>query len=628
MDTQARDTSRDTSTLRSEAIGLSPRAVVERVDELLEVTFRAASLGNVDDPVSEAIYILLSAQAHGSALQGVFQELRARYPTWDGVVDADRAVLEQLVRPVGLHEHRAETIQAFLGRVRERNAQEGRPGVISLEYLRGMPDEEVLGELTSISGLGWDSARRIMAYSLRRDVFTVDANVSRIFHRLGLVPKRVGKVDQALYEETVPVAMRQRLHANLVHHGTVICKANMPTCGDCPLISFCPEGQGRLEADTRPVAVELFAGAGGLALGFEQAGFRVAVAVEMERNAAQTHRANHPGTVVLERDVNQITAGHVRAVAPWVGDVSAVIGGPPCQGYSVAGKRDPHDKKNVLFEQQVRLAAELKARFVVIENVLGMRNIKGIRFHEAVERSLRESGYTPNHRVVKASNYGVPQLRWRLIFMAQLLSESSGIEPEMPGGAFCGDRRERCQCRRRWVPTVMDELSKPGLPELESGTVAEFVLLEDGGVLLNGSTMKHSQKVIDKIAGIQPGKGPISYRRLHKDLARTIVAGHRALPVHPVLNRTISVREAARIQGFPDHYVFCGTRGKQPLQVANAVPPALGKAVADELIRVIEGRPSSSLEESRHDPCGPPAVQLVMTPRKAREQRVPRAAAG
>ncbi|XVQ11398.1 DNA (cytosine-5-)-methyltransferase [Spirillospora sp. CA-255316] len=628
MDTEARDTSSDISTLRAEAIGLSPGEVVERVDELLEVAHRSASLGNVDDPVAEAIYILLSVQTRGAVYKRVFQELRTRYPTWDEVLGADRGELEEVVRAAGFQERRAETIQKFLGKVLEGNARRGQPGSISLDYLREMPDEEVLAELTSLPGLGPKTARCIMTYSLGRNVFAVDTHVSRIFHRLGLVPRGKGKVDHALYEKVVPAAMRQRLHVNLIHHGRATCRTRKPACGSCPLISFCTEGQGKLGTDAQPVAVELFAGAGGLALGFKEGGFRVAVAVEMERNAAQTHRANHPGTVVLERDVNKITAEHVRAVAPWVKEVAAVIGGPPCQGYSIAGKRDPDDEKNVLFKQQVRLASELGARFVVIENVLGMRNIKGIRFHEAVERELRDHGYNPDHRVVKASNYGVPQLRWRLIFTAQLLRKWTGDEPRMPAGDYCGDRRERCQCGRPWAPTVLDVLGRPGLPELGPGEDAEYRLLERGVVLLNGSTMRHSQKVIEKIAGIEPGKGPISYRRLHRDLARTIVAGHRALPVHPTRNRTISVREAARIQGFPDDYVFCGSRGKQPLQVANAVPPALGEAVARELIRVIEQRPGSGLREAEHDPCGPPALQLLLPPRGEQGESVSQAAAG
>jgi len=100
--------------------------------------------------------------------------------------------------------------------------------------------------------------------------------------------------------------------------------------------------------------------------------------------------------------------------------------------------------------------------------------------------------------------------------------------------------------------------------------------------------MRHSQKVVDRIKEIKPGKGPISYRRLDADLARTLVAGHRAMPVHPEHDRTISVREAARIQAFPDSYVFAGPRANQPLQVANAVPPPLAQAVADVLHRMLQ----------------------------------------
>jgi DNA (cytosine-5)-methyltransferase 1 len=105
--------------------------------------------------------------------------------------------------------------------------------------------------------------------------------------------------------------------------------------------------------------------------------------------------------------------------------------------------------------------------------------------------------------------------------------------------------------------------------------------------------MHHSKAVIKKIRSIEPGKGPISYRRLEKDVARTLVAGHRALPVHPWLDRTISVREAARIQGFEDTYVFCGPRSEQPLQVANAVPPPVARVVAKHIKRLI-GRAGSS----------------------------------
>jgi site-specific DNA-cytosine methylase len=129
------------------------------------------------------------------------------------------------------------------------------------------------------------------------------------------------------------------------------------------------------------------------------------------------------------------------------------------------------------------------------------------------------------------------------------------------------------------TPTVIDVLQD--LPVLRAGENAEHLLP-------NASTMQHSPGVIAKIAEIRPGQGPRSYRRLHPDVASTLVAGHRALPVHPFLDRMISVREAARLQGLPDQYIFGGSRSSQPLQVANAVPPPMARAVATSLLRPLD----------------------------------------
>jgi DNA (cytosine-5)-methyltransferase 1 len=612
----------DGSGQAASVIRLSPEAILDRVDELLELRYRSAPVGNAEDPLAEAIYILLDVQTKEGSSQPMLKELRGSYPEWVQLARAPREELEALLRPTGYQQRLVQSVQRFLVEVADANERRGELGRVSLDYLYDLSDEEVLEELSSL-GLDHETARCIMAYALGRKVFAVDTHVRRIFERLGLVRDSGGEVDHVPYEQIVRPETRHRLDVNLIHHERAIC-GQQPKCSDCPLISFCALGQSSVGPSKEPVAVELFAGAGGLGLGFEQAGFRVAVAVEMERNAAQTYRANHPGTVVLERSVSELEASDIRAVAPWMKHVHAVIGGPPCQGYSVAGKRDPNDEKNQLFLHQVRLASRLDARFVVIENVLGMRNIKGVSFTEAVEDQLKSAGYRTKHEKLLASDYGVPQLRYRIIFTAQ--KDRCGDAPAISQGDYCGGLQEGpCQCGRPRTPTVMEVLARPGLPRLPAGEDAEYRLLDDGLVLLNGSTMRHSPKVVAKIASIEPGKGPISYRRLHRNLARTIVAGHRALPVHPLLNRTISVREAARIQGFPDGYVFCGSRGKQPLQVANAVPPALGKAVARALKRAMQ-EDGKRVSETCHDPCGPLPIQLPSQP--SREGRRLEAAVG
>lgn len=418
----------------------------------------------------------------------------------------------------------------------------------------------------------------------------LDKGARTVLQRLGMTGDRATATaaDQALAKFGTSAGLEQRLRPNLARHAREVCRSTRPACDDCVLISFCRTGQANARKDVRPVAVELFAGAGGLGTGFAAEGFRVALAVEYEKRAAQTYRLNHPGTVVLEADVTRVSGAMLRGLMPWVAKPAAVIAGPPCQGYSAAGRREPGDEKNALFAEVSRIAGELKARFVAIENVPGMRGVRGVRFTSAVIDELRREGYVAREYLLRASDFGVPQLRRRIVFLAQRIAD--GDAPGQPQPTHCPEwagfrcAAETTTCPLPQTPSVLERLGQ--LPLLGSGEVAEFRSF-GGRILTNASTMAHSPSVIEKISQIEPGKGPISYRRLHKDLARTVVAGHRALPVHPTLDRTISVREAALIQGFDETYTFSGPRAAQPLQVANAVPPPMGRAIARELLALL-----------------------------------------
>jgi DNA (cytosine-5)-methyltransferase 1 len=304
-------------------------------------------------------------------------------------------------------------------------------------------------------------------------------------------------------------------------------------------------------------------------------------AVEADRHAAQTYRMNHPGVPVLEGNVEAVKVRDLRSWLPGLGPVDAVIAGPPCQGYSAAGARDIGDKRNLLFRQVTRLASELKARAVVIENVPGVRRVNGVSYTRRIVAAIRSAGFTTSDAPfeLRACEYGVSQKRRRLFFVGV----RKGIRVPVHPSATHAPPRERMRLddQRQRTPTLRAQFS--ALPRLDAGEGAERLVVSPGAVVLNSTVMNHSAEVVAKIAKIQPGSGPISYRRLDFDLARTLVAGHRALPVHPSENRTITVREAARIQGFPDSYFFCGPRASQPLQVANAVPPALSEAVASSV---------------------------------------------
>ncbi|MDQ1747830.1 MAG: (cytosine-5)-methyltransferase 1 [Frankiaceae bacterium] len=565
-------------------------AVLERVDEILELTYRSASLGNFDDPLEEAVYIILSKQTREVGYQRAHRELRARWRTWRDLMQAPLEDVIEVIKPAGFGRQRSTQLQALLRKV-AADCQERGLTRITLDWLRALPDAEVERYLTSLPGIGHKSARCIMHYSLDREAFAVDTHVRRVLDRLRIVRDRGEKVKHGEYEAVVPPRLRQRLHVNLIHHGRAFCRSEQPKCGECPLISFCSTGRAIQAAPKgRPVAVELFAGGGGLGEGFSAAGFFIAIAVEKDRDAAQTYRVNHPGTVVLEADAMKLKAADLVWLAPAAEQATTVIAGPPCQGYSVAGKRQANDKRNRLYRAVVRIADQLHVRFVAIENVPGMRKVEGHSYSSTVRTALRRAGYATEYHLLRACDYGVPQLRHRLVFLGQRKSLGDAPLPPRPthcAGRHCSfgcDDEVGSKCGRPATPTVHDALD--GMPQLDHGQIAEYVELGPGRLpLLNGSTMAHSDDVKQKIASITPGSGPISYRRLHDDLARTIVAGHRALPVHPVLDRTISVREAARIQGFRDDHVFAGPRSRQPLQVANAVPPPLGRAIAEALLK-------------------------------------------
>lgn len=411
--------------------------------------------------------------------------------------------------------------------------------------------------------------------------FAEDVHVRRVLGRLGVVEDEPKRPDHDTLEAAVPESIRARLHANLGSHGRAVCAAVAPRCGSCSLVSFCETGRSRIaDACGSAAVVDLFGGAGAMGLGFERAGFRIAAAVEIDRHAAQTYRLNHPGVPVLEASVEQVSGEAMRSWLPGLDAPAAVIAGPPCQGYSAAGARTVGDERNLLFRHVSRLAQELGARSVMIENVPGVRRVNGVSYTERITASLRGAGYVTWEQpaTLRASDFGVSQNRRRLFFVGV----GPGVDlpaPPTPTHSPPGDAAPTPSLRQ--TAPLLERLQD--LPSLGPGEGAERLQLPDGRIVLNSTAMNHSPRVVAKIEAIPQGGGPISYRRLTDDVARTLVAGHRALPVHPIEHRAITVREAARIQGFPDTYFFCGPRANQPLQVANAVPPALAQAVAEAL---------------------------------------------
>jgi DNA (cytosine-5)-methyltransferase 1 len=398
--------------------------------------------------------------------------------------------------------------------------------------------------------------------------------IARIIRRLRLSAHWGGIFALARGRRSMLHRFAPALLSNLVRHARMCCTPARPKCHICPLVSFCSSGIMRSSSrrGARPVAIDLFAGAGGLSAGFRREGFHVALAVEMDRNAAQSYRVNNPGVPVIEGDVRKIRVPRIlRALGLHPGRITAVIAGPPCQGFSAAGPREPRAERNLLFRSVARIAKGVRASVLVMENVPGLKRVGGVSFERKILEYFRGCGYIGSFTEVDASKFGVPQRRRRLIFIcARRASDISSF---------------------RLRP--LESVGRPSVRRALGGLPSPYKMPRQSRrrirhkAIYNHRVMTHSARVIRKIRRIRPGEGPISYRRLRLDLAHTIIAGHRAMPVHPRQHRTITVREAARLQTMPDTFRFLGPHSEQPLQAANVVPYRLSRAIARSLLTSI-----------------------------------------
>lgn len=353
-------------------------------------------------------------------------------------------------------------------------------------------------------------------------------------------------------------------------------------------------------------AVDAFAGAGGLSVGLGQAGFRVVAAVEQDPQAADTYALSHPGgPSPLVRDVTTVTGGDLTRRLRARLDLLAA--GPPCQGFSLKGQRRSDHPGNAMLQQVVRLAQEIRPRAVLVENVVGLQSLAGgfyfDRLITALERVDLGGGdrYDVHFRVLNAADYGAPQLRRRLFIVA--------VEPGVTW-------RWPEQSTSPGDFTLADAISDLPPDAVDAGAVTRYgsssmslyaaPLRAGSPTVLNHHTKRLEDLRQRRIAALAPGQNrtfltgelaagghETKYRRLRANVPCPTVTAHMGKDlsdfIHPTLPRTLTVREAARIQGFPDTHEFLGSQASQFRQVGNAVPVplagALGRALAQALSR-------------------------------------------
>jgi DNA (cytosine-5)-methyltransferase 1 len=348
------------------------------------------------------------------------------------------------------------------------------------------------------------------------------------------------------------------------------------------------------------IGIDLFSGAGGMSAGAISSGIDVKVAVELDKFAAITYQVNHPNTIILNEDIRNISInGYCKAGKS---DVKILFGGPPCQGFSSSNQktRNKRNENNWLFEEYLRIAKQERPDWVIVENVKGIVETENGFFFEKINEELLKLGYLTNYAILNAADYGVPQIRNRVFIIGSLhgikydfpkptiqkhitVEEAISDLPELKSGAAYYELDYKMPFQNKYQ-------SEMRLGSLTS--VNNFVTANTGLVLNRFKHIPQGGNWKDIPVDLMTNYKDYTrchtgiYHRLKTDMPSVVIGNYRKnMLVHPIENRGLSVREAARIQSFPDTFHFFGSIGYQQQQVGNSVPPLLAKAIFTQLIK-------------------------------------------
>jgi DNA-cytosine methyltransferase len=617
----------DRECLKANASGSVLLAILAK----LEANYGSPKLGSHDDPLDELFFLLLSLKTSSRAVEDVYVAFAKEYRPWRKLLDASSEDVAACIQRGGLGSIKARSFIDIAKRLKEDF------GTVSLNKIKKWSTERAEEYLCSLPGVGQKTARCVLMYSLGRDIVPVDTHTHRVADRLGLIPATKSTSDvHEKFDAIVPQGLAHSLHTNLVALGLEYCLERSPKCEYCPVETLCRYAKSREKtavsvqpskaqektSDNRfskPVAIDIYAGCGGLSQGLEDAGFRLAYAMDWDSAACETHQLNSPGTQVQCDDVRNISGGEIiRKVGS---RIDLVAGGPNCQGVSERGLRNPDDPRNFMFPEFVRIVSEIRPSYFLMENVPGLVHRHNFHLLKTVFASFQELGYRCAADVLLAADYGAPQLRYRLFLIGTLESQplsfpspthqaESGLlfgSPFVTVGDAIGD-----------LPVIAADCQEDSsLPYSEDAPSTEFrAYVRDGSHNVRNHFCTATQEVNLRRASYIPEGGnwkdipakllpdrfftcrmtdhSTTYYRLRRDQpAFTITAlfGNMTAGAftHPTSNRALSVREGARIQTFRDRFVFAGPRNSQYRQIGNAVPPLLARAVGAHLLSLMRG---------------------------------------
>jgi len=619
------------------------------IDKILDALYGTPDLGNVSDPLEELIYLTITQRTRIRTAMKIYRRLKERFPDPRDMLDASEGELRDILSTGGRGNLRIRAIKKILCAVKEKTGKyslemlRGLNENQTFEFLLQLPwVGEKIARCVMLYSLGYGL---FPADSNVIRIFSKASILGPIIGPLGEVEHRKA---QKLIAAHIPPEIARSLHVNMVVHGQEVCKPRNQDCKGCEINRWCENFRKMTVREHREhkfSMVDIFSGAGGISHGFIREGFKVVLAVDNDPQAHETFLINNLGideNRILNSDITKLEDDFIKDL---IGNkhIDVLTAGIPCQGFSMVGyrtkpelvKRNGYrpekDARNKLYRQVIRFVDILNPEFVLVENVPGINTLK-IRFQNKesaiislLENQLKDRGYDCRILTLDARDFGIPQKRKRIFLIArreEKLTENIVEELKKVAREIGHDGKEL---------TLKDAIGNlPALRANDGSEVKKVVLRPvktsnfyrksvevDRKILYNHVSRYHNKDDMKIIRELKQGENyknllyrapwvvegrkkkvykitnfPDKFYRLEWNSPSRTIVSHLARDgnsfIHPEQDRSLTVREAARIQSFPDDFLVTGSRFSQFIQVGNAVPPLLARIFARYFKKVME----------------------------------------